>query len=593
MIFLLACTGAKDDSAAPAVGAGALGEGPLNPFPSMELVEDDLVAVPEGILPQVEGGTALDVARFNWREGFSRVQTSVVMLPVDVDAESLPSQAELGVGGSVQMWDLDTGTEIPMFAELDAHPDALESGERALLVRPMQPMTPGHRVAVALTPGVTSGGSPLSLPEWEAAKAADPHYAELASELEALGVEVALAWDFPVGDGTLALRSAVAGRGAPGAVTVDRTWDTDLGDELPPGLWRKVRGTFTADTWLVDDQVFETVDGAPVRQGTAEVELWVYVPDAVRKLAPGTAPVVVFGHGILSDPDDYFGEDDDPSAVIDVANRLGAVVVATVWRGLTTDDLADTVIVAADFGQFPQVTDRLTQGVLNNLSLIELVTGGGLLDLPELTGLADPTSVLWYGISLGSIEGAVTLANQDTIPRAVFNVGGADWSTMLERSSNWPTFELQVQRGIPDPWDRQILFSASQMLWDPVDPASYVEDLATRSALWQESIGDEQVPNLTTELLMRGVGAPLGEPTVTTPYGIATVALPTEGPAFVQFDPEVDPPEEANRPAEVSGAHGAIRLYEGCREQTVTYLTEGTVEHYCGDAPCSASNQGD
>ena len=227
--------------------------------------------------------------------------------------------------------------------------------------------------------------SPLALDAWDAARAADPHYQALADELADLGVDVALAWDFPVGDGTLALRSIVAERGAPGAVTIDRTWDTDAGDELPTGLWRKLRGTFTADNWLVDDEVFEATAGVPALQGTAEVELWVYVPESLRKAAPGTAPVLVFGHGILSDPDDYLGDSDDPSAVIDVANRLGVVVVATVWRGLTTDDLADTVIVAADFGQFPQVTDRLTQAVANNLSLIELVEGGTLLERPELS----------------------------------------------------------------------------------------------------------------------------------------------------------------------------------------------------------------
>jgi hypothetical protein len=592
VILLLACTGPKDDSASPPVDAGALGDGPLNPFPSMELVDDDLVAIPEGILPQVEGGTALDVGRFNWREGFSRVQTSVAMLPGPVDPESLPGQSAIGTGGSVQLWDLDAGVEIPMFAELDAHPDAIDAGERALLVRPMLPMQPGHRVAVALTPAVTMDGAPLALDAWDAARAADPHYQALADELADLGVDVALAWDFPVGDGTLALRSIVAERGAPGAVTIDRTWDTDAGDELPTGLWRKLRGTFTADNWLVDDEVFEATAGVPALQGTAEVELWVYVPESLRKAAPGTAPVLVFGHGILSDPDDYLGDSDDPSAVIDVANRLGVVVVATVWRGLTTDDLADTVIVAADFGQFPQVTDRLTQAVANNLSLIELVEGGTLLERPELS-MADPGTILWYGISLGSIEGAVTIANQDTIGRAVFNVGGADWSTMLERSSNWPTFELQVERGIGDPWDRQILYATSQMLWDPVDPASYVEDLADRSVVWQESIGDEQVPNLTTELLMRGVGATLGTPSVTTPLDIPTAATPLAGPAIMQFDPEVGLPEETNRPAEVSGAHGAIRLFEGCRQQTLTFLTEGVVEHYCGSEPCSASNPGE
>lgn len=598
LLLSLACVDTSQcKCAAEPPDVGALGAGALNPFPSMELVgSDGRLAIPDGALPQVPDGTGMDVRRLNWRDGFSRVQTSVAMLPVAIDADSLPGPSAIGIGGSVRMFDLDTGAELPMFAELDAHPDAIESGERALLVRPMLAMTPGHQVAVVVTDAVTVAGRPLSLDAWFDAKEADRHYADLEDAIIALGVEnVALAWDFEVGDGTAVVRALAAAVTTPTAYAFERVTAAESGF-LPPRVWKKLEGSYTTDNWLVDDIVFDVDDhGVPIAQGTAEASLYVHVPESVRG-SVGTAPVLLFGHGILSNPGNYLDEDDDPSAVIELADRLGAIVVATTWRGLTSEDQVDTVLTASDFGRFPEITDRLAQAVANNLALIRLVSDGPLLDDPELAGLADRSRIYWYGISLGSIEGAVTLANQDRIEHAVLHVGGSAWSTMLERSSNWPTFELLVERGIVDPHDRQILYATSQLLWDPVDPASYVEDLAGRSILWQESIGDDQVPNLTTELLMRSVGVPLGSPGVTTPYDIDTVALPAVAPLFTQFDPLRGAPADTNRPSDVTGAHGAPRLWEGTKAQTLAFFaagSEGTVTHFCGGEPCTADNPGE
>jgi hypothetical protein len=515
------------------------------------------------------------------------------MLPVPIDETSLAGQLGLGTGGSVRLVDLDTGEEIVAFAELDAHPDAVSSGERTLIVRPMRAMTPGHTVAVAITDAVTTAGRPLAAsdwPEWTER----PEHADLLARLADLGHEAVIAWDFPVADGTAITRHLAASVGVPAAYTFEYVVPAESGN-LPARVWKKIEGTYTTDNWLVDDRVFALGDdGLPVAQGTTEAYLYVHVPESVRDAAPGTVPVMIFGHGILSEPDEYLDEDDDPSAVIELADRMGAIVVATKWRGLTYDDQPEAIAVASDFARFPELTDKLAQGVANTLALIRLVDEGTLLDDPELGGLADRSRLYWYGISLGAIEGSVTLANQTRIEHAVLHVGGSAWATMLERSSNWPVFETLVSRAFEDPWDRQVLYATSQMLWDPVDPASYADDLRGRPFLYQEAMGDNQVPNITTELLARSDGAPLGTPSVTQPTGIQTVALPAAAPVLVQFDPEKGDPDPVNRPPSDSGAHGDPRLWEGCIAQTLQYYaTEGTVEHYCGDTACAESNRGE
>jgi hypothetical protein len=482
------------------------------------------------------------------------------------------------------MFDLDTRAEIPIFAELDAWPEAEDP---ALLIRPQVAMTVGHRVGVAMTGRLTVEGSPFSMPGWSEAEA------ELYAELAALEPDTQFGWAFPIGSPTRLLEAELP--------AVPSSWSlTEIDSDaspgvLPDGIWRKLEGTIRVSNYLVDDTHMELAEGVPTITGEVDAELHVYFPDSLREAAPGSVPVLLFGHGILSYPDRYLDEADS-SGVVAVANRLGAIVVATTWRGLTIKDNLHAVQVAGDFCRVYEITEMLGQGVMANLALTRALTEGMLLDDPLFRGLADKQRFYYYGISLGGIEGSVLMAAQEKIGspflRAVLHVAGSAWSTMLERSSNWAAFESVVSRSIPDPYERQKLYAASQLFWDMVDPASYTLQLQNQSLLYQESIGDEQVPNITTELLIRSLQFPLAEPAATAPYGFAPQALPTTASVLVQFDPELPLPEAANRPAEVTGAHGAPRQWEGAIEQTWNFLNTGEIRHFCGDGYCSDSNQG-
>ncbi|MSQ03028.1 MAG: hypothetical protein EXR71_14260 [Myxococcales bacterium] len=583
--LLLACP-LPEDSAAEAP-VGALGLGRTNPFPSVELVEDGRLAFAATDLPLSAAGQAWDLGVLGRRTGFSPVQPAIVRFEQAVDEASVSGPNGVATNGTVRLVDLDSGEALPCFAELDAATEAMDSGLRTLIVRPMVAMTSGHRIAVVVTSGVTSQGVPLPVP------APTGHYAELVAELAALGQDdVVLAWDFPVQSYPDLVDGALARAAAPGAHTIDWTWETGGEIEPPPGLWRLAEGSFVTTEFLVDGTRLALDEGGlPVAQGERAAYLMVAIPEAVRDAAPGSAPVVIFGHGILSEPDNYL-HDGDPSALIALANGLGAIVVATKWTGLTADDQLHALEVASDFARFHEVPEMLVQGVVDTRALAVLLRDGALLADPLFAGLADPATIWYYGISLGGIEGAVTLANQDVVSRGVLHVGGAAWATMLERSSNWPPFDIVVTRTFPDPWDRQLLYATTQLYWDSVDPATYADRLAGGTWLWQQSMGDEQVPNVTTELLARSVGLPLGTPAVTTPLGLAPSAMPLTGAALTQFDPEVEPPDATNRPASRSGAHAAPRMWEGTQAQAAHFLRTGEVAHFCGEAPCSASNPG-
>jgi len=608
-LCVLACN--KDDGGTTATdpqndSVGLIGDGLANPFPNIQLIGDDGLTLTAADLPP-SAPTPIPVERVAWRSGFSPAQTSVLRLP-GLRAEALPSWTDPTPGaGGVQLYDLTAGDALPVFAELDAYPEAEDP---SLLIRPLVALPVGHRIAVVVTPEVVERPARFdALIRGDAVsglEAVSDHYADLMAQLEGLGIpesEIALAWDFPIGDGRMPLVSALDQVALDGGYAFTRVRSSDAGDEVAPRTFRAAEGSFVAQDFLVDDRLLDLgSDGSVVPTGETDADLYVHIPSSVADADAGSVPILVFGHGIFSHPVDYLDVEDDPSGVLQLADEAGFIVVGTAWRGLTTADRVEVVEAAADFGTLPVVTDRLVQGQVNMATLIALLQDPDFLSDGIFAGrsgqsLPDPSQLFYYGISLGGIEGAVLLAQDPPFDGAVLHVGGSMWSTMLERSSNWTIFEFIMVDDIEDPGDRQVLYAASQLWWDPIDPFSWTDALSGQNLLLQESIGDEQVANLTTEALARSIGLDVLEPTVRTPYGLQTVGpLPPGSRALTQFDPEAPPPPIGNRPAEITNAHGDPRNWKGTRDQVIDYLRPGAEEqvvHHCGDLPCAASNTGD
>jgi hypothetical protein len=149
---------------------------------------------------------------------------------------------------------------------------------------------------------------------------------------------------------------------------------------------------------------------------------------------------------------------------------------------------------------------------------------------------------------------------------------------------------------VPSNRDRQLLYALSQLFWDPVDPMNHWEPLRSRSVVWQEAIGDEQVATMTTRMLARAVGASHLAPAVESVPGLDLKEGPFGGPGYVQYDPELPLPAAANTPAVPSGAHSNPRRWPGLHEQVIRFndwASPGVLEHFCGETPCSESNQGE
>lgn len=585
----------------PWPGPGLLGEGGANPFPSAWHVQDGRLDLDLDALPVV-GENPLPVERLGWRAGFSPAQTAVVRLD-GVDPAALPGWRADGRPGAVRALDLEGGGWWPVMAELDAWPGAERPG---LLVRPLQAWPVGHTVVVAVSTAAAPRPALFQrLLDGDVPEDLEPAAAQVAAEVAALAQaglpeeELAFCWSFPVGDGTAPLRSALAQAAPTGAWT----WrEVKEAGEAVPRAWRSATGRYGVVDLLVDDRLLNLQDdGSVAPTGEAEAFLYVHIPESVQDAPAGSVPVVLFGHGIFSDPELYLGEPDDPSGVVALADEGGFILIATRWRGLTTTDAGGALEVARDFSNIPLLGDRLTQGLANHAALMALLLDGALLEDPVFAGasgqlLPQRGALSYYGISLGGIEGAVLASVDLPLDAAVLHVPGSTWSTMLERSSNWPLFEELLVESVEEPWDRQVLYSLSQLFWDPADPLLYAADLgAFTPALLQEAIGDEQVPNLSTRTLARSAGLTLLSPEAEAVWGLDTAPgpLPPGRSALVQFDPQRALPPDQNRPAPVTGAHTDPRLWPGQHSQTVAFLRGEGVQPGCGDAVCSAENTGD
>jgi hypothetical protein len=603
-----------------------LGDGHcMTPWPSSAFEVDDpasatgrRLAIPEGTLPSNADGVAPDPAGWNLADGFSPAAPIAMAWKGGVSPDDLPpaDNLDLSLAGDspTVILDMTTGTRVAHYAELDAQADDhLDS--QALLLRPAARLAGGHRYAVGITRRVRAAdGSELAIPPGFAAlrdrrntdhallEAMRPRFGDVLAALDAAGVpasELVVAWDFTVASEDFLHRDLIAARDRALAALDGRaigfavTTDAPIGDGKV--IKRKITGTLDAPLFLTQNggtapgtRVARDAAGLPAIQGFYAIPFTAIVPACATADHP--ASLVIYGHGLLGSSGETAG-----SVQQTTASELCAVFVGTDMRGMSTVDLGAVGRALAEITHADEVMEVIEQGVVNHVALVRAMrtTLAQQLFVEGGKSLVDPARVYYYGLSQGGILGTTVMAYEPTVTRGVLGVAAANYSTLLERSTDWALYRSVLAAAYPDPLDITMVVGLFQMRWDKVEGsgvaggvlAGAATGVPAKQILVQIALGDEQVANLGSYWLARSMALPILGPTPTTPWGLSVRPSPLAGgSAMVIMDGGAPPPPVANLPPPDLGMHNLTRRQPATRRQIKQFFATGAIVNECAGA---------
>jgi hypothetical protein len=328
----------------------------------------------------------------------------------------------------------------------------------------------------------------------------------------------------------------------------------------------------------------------------------------VRNDATDARPAL-YGHGLLGEASEV---DLPPQRAM--AESHDFIYCATDWKGMATEDVPNVGTILNDLSNFPTLTDRLQQGILNFLYLGRLmIHPDGFDSDPALGGKIDTERLFYDGNSQGGIYGGTLTAVSPDVQRSVLGVPGMNYSTLLTRSVDFDQYGEVLYASYPKEIERPLLFSLIQQLWDRSDPNGYAQHMTTmpypntpvHTVLMQTAVGDHQVANVAADVMARTIGAEIRDDPVAPgrsndvlPFaGIATVpAFPPvwstsvyepwdAGADFNSLAPNANVPPDAS--AENQDPHGVPRRTPAAQQQKADHLqVDGAITDRCAGGPC-------
>jgi hypothetical protein len=592
----------------------------MTPWPSSAFEVDDAttatgrrLAIPERALPVNIDGLPTDPTEWNRADGFSPAAPMVMSFPTSVDPTLLPPadnmDLSLAANSPTVLLDMTTGQRVAHFAEVDVQADV--PGSQALLIRPAERLAGGHRYAVAITDRLTApDGEPLPVPpgfaalrdgrhtDHELLEQLRPRFGDVLEALDEAGFpadDLVVAWDFTVASDAFITADLTAARdralaamtGHPLTYTIKTDAPLDDGTQIR----RKITGTFQAPLILTNGGAFSAgtviardADGLPAVQGFYDVPFTASIP-ACAYDATSPVAMVMYGHGLLGESAEVqYGVQRQTAA------ELCMVFVGTDLRGMSSKDLPAVARVLNEISKSSEMFEVIEQGVVNHIALAQAMrtTFADTLFVDGARKLVDPSRVYYYGLSQGAIFGTTVMAYEPTIQRAALGVGGANYSMLLDRSNDWPTYRTILSGAYPDALDVTLAINLFQMRWDKTEGSGVANTVAQhKQLLMQIAIGDDAVPNLGSYWQARTMNIPVVGPTPFTPWGLSVEPAPlASGSALVIMDGGAPPIPTTNQPAPDTGMHELTRNQPAARRQIGEFFTTGSIVNEC-DGPCT------
>lgn len=578
--------------------------------------------IPEGALPTSLDMIPTDPAPLNQMDGFSAVAPMIAAFEVGVDGANLVPNTRypdsLEDSSPTVILDMSTGERVVHFAELDMRePDRFD--KQALYLRPARRLKAKTRYAVGIrkslkaldgaelpiSPGFAAilSGTKTSHERLEARRG---DYDEVLTAMNAAGIpssDLVVAWDFTTAsdesirrDLTASVAQTLDASGVDGA-NLSFSIDDDTSNEG----YREVEGTFSVPLMLTREGAFtggikalRDSEGVPQVMGMHDVEFTAVIPDCALE-SKTKVPVIVYGHGLLGQ-----SNQSSSGSQVSLAREMCAVVVGTIMRGMSSNDIANVLLVLNNYNLADQIFDPMLQGINNHIALVQAIRGpmaSGLFVDTENNSLVDINKIYYYGLSQGGIFGATIVAYDPHITRAALGVGAANYSMMLERSLDWPIYRTVMIGAYDHPLHVSLLLTLMQMRWDHTEPSNVIADLpgtpfpdnGEKQILMQMGYADSEVPNLATEYQARTMGLSLLGPTPYAPYEIPVSSGPLSS-GLVIYDAAFGPIPESNIPPEENRGHYISRESPAARRQIQHFFESGEIIHTCGvDTVCDCT----
>jgi hypothetical protein len=583
-------------------------------------------------MPRNVDGVAIDPTELNRSDGFSPGTMIVTRVPgIDLATTGAPPLGDLAQSlapdAPLVVVDADTGERHPFWAELDD--DATTDEDRALMLRPAVNFEEGHRYVVAMrrlkdAAGDTIPANPVFATYRDAiptdvahVEARRPAMESIFATLADAGVarhDLHLAWDFTVAsernlsERLLHLRDDAFGDLGAAAPSFTVTGIEDLTPEQDAQIARRVEGTFEVPLYLTGAGAPGSTfhwggDGLPERNGSITANFSCRVPRAATGETP--ARISLYGHGLLGSRGEV-----NAGNVRAFADEHGIVFCATDWIGMANADIGTVVGILQDMSNFPQLADRVQQGILNTLFLGRLMKHDeGLAAHPAFRDdgvpLIDTTELFYDGNSQGGIIGGAATAVAQDWTRAVLGVPGMNYSLLLRRSSDWPVYASIFEVAYPDRLDQTLTLAMIQSQWDRAEANGYAHHLTgdpypgtpEHQVLLHVAYADFQVTMWSAEIMARTIGAHLRQPALApgrhpdeAPY-FGLPPVPGDGfggSVMVYWDSGTPPPPSIEEPpSEGTDPHSRPRAQASARLQKSLFF-DGAFVDVCGAEPCLA-----
>ena len=621
-------------------------------------------------MPRNVVGVPINAGPYAGNDGFSPGSTILAKVPGLDTPAALAQTAAVPINhigryadkdAPVVVIDAATGERWPIWVELDTN--ATDPARRALEIHPATNFASGHRYIVAMRRLKDASGATIPAPEGfryyrddlpsqeDAINGQRARFESIFQTLRTAGIrrsDLNLAWDFTVAtDENIAARALQMRNDAFGVLGDDDMADLQVEGSSPDfsvtqvdnftamqdaEVARRVRGTFTVPCYLQPNCApggsFQLdADGLPQRNGDYTANFDCVIPrSAVDPPTPAPARPSVYGHGLFGAAQEVF----QAQIQNELANTYGFVMCATDEIGMSGNDVPNTVGIISDLSRFPQLADRLQQGLLNELFLGRLMIhpqGFAAADAFQVDpmnpgdSVIDTTELYYEGSSQGGIMGGALTALAPDFTRSVLNVPAMNYSVLLPRSVDYDDFSLILNERYTDELSRPLVLSLVQMLWDRGEPNGYAHRMTTNplpetpphTVLMNVAFGDHQVTNFQADVEARTIGAsthvPIlypgrwpdvdvlwNVPPITSyPFGGSAIVYGDIGP--VRPNPMAPPPMIGVPPPPLENVpnragedpHGAPRGAPLLLQAISGFLQpNGALQNVCGADPCYA-----